>query len=239
MANKVTAKKTETVTKKVPAKKTETVAKKAPDDSPTERKKAQPVTVESYQELCNTMIESIEAEIERLKSTKDKGVKFLKNIRRNVTLLRDRAPKLAKQKRKKSENAKSGLKIPQNVSDELCTFLKVKPGTQISRVDATRGITAYIHLKDNESRNEILQWKNLNPGGKRNLQDSNDATIINPDDALKKLLNYDQYVKNVKAGLITKKKDGKTVKEDDPSLHYYTIQKLIKHHFLGNNAENV
>ncbi len=138
--------------KAAPAEKAPRVSKKAAaaDEEDggevAERRKAQPVTVETYQQTCTDMVTAIDVEIERLKSSGDKGVKFLKNIRRNVMALHDRAPKLAKQKRRKSENAKSGLKIPQNVSDELCKFLKIKVGTQVSRVDATRGITTYINM---------------------------------------------------------------------------------------------
>ena len=235
--------------KAAPAEKAPRVSKKAAaaaDEEDggevAERRKAQPVTVETYQQTCTDMVTAIDVEIERLKSSGDKGVKFLKNIRRNVMALHDRAPKLAKQKRRKSENAKSGLKIPQNVSDELCKFLKIKAGTQVSRVDATRGITTYINLREDESRPDILRWKTLNPGSKRNLQDSADATVINPDAALKTLLRYDQYCKDVAAGKVTKtQKDAETGKrvtvvQDSPALHYYTIQKLIKHHFLGGAA---
>jgi len=204
------------------------------------RSKSQPVTLESYTAQLEDIVNSLNTEIEKLKTSGNKGVKFLKSIRNSVLVAKKRAPKLAKQKRRKSPNAKSGFKIPHNVSDELRSFLKLKKGDQISRVDTTRALTVYIHLKTDEKREAILKWARLNPEGKRNLQSATDGTIILPDAKLKKLLRFDEYVKAVKAGKVMCRRKNKETKEveerlqEDTNLHYYTIQKLIQHHFLKN-----
>ena len=225
----------------MPSDSTITPVKSTKSKERKERKKYVPLTLESYQKMSDDLLSAIDTEILRLKSTQTSGVKFLKSVRKNVISMRDKAPKLAKQKRK---NLNSGLKIEREVTDELRNFLKLEPNQKISRVDATRGITAYINIKKSETRPTILRWQHLNPNSKRNLQlqqDKNgngaDATKIIPDAALSKLLKYDEYVKNVKDGKVFRNKkndDGVVEKivETDPSLRYYTIQKLIQHHFV-------
>ena len=53
-----------------------------------------------------------------------------------------------------------------------------------------------------------------------------------PDKALAKLLNYDQYKKDVAAGNVTrtKRKTGEVDTVTDENLYYSTIQKLISQH---------
>lgn len=235
------ATKKQTATKKAAAAPKKKVTKKAPatvvEPEVKPRRKAEPVTVETYQARLDELITYVDEQINQLKSAGNKGVKGFKHVRKVCVTLRDKAPKLAKQKRKKSENAKSGFKIPYLVSDELCKFLKLPNGSAVTRVDATRGITVYANLKDDEARPAILKWKHLNAGGKRNLQSPEDKTVIVPDASLKKLLRYNQYVKDVKAGKITKRsKNKETGKMEQvvvktPELKYYTIQKLIQPHF--------
>ena len=120
--------------------------------------------------------------------------------------------------------------------------------TTLCRRDVTNAICVYSHLKPDESREHMLRWKHLNPDGARDLQNPKDRMAIIPDSALDKLLRFNKYKKDVKAGLITKNvKDTKTrvsttVKVEEPILYYWVIQKLLSRHYtatLKNKARDL
>ena len=110
------------------------------------------------------------------------------------------------------------LYSPQVISEELSNFLGEKVGVKVSRAASTKFIAEYI--KSNK------------------LNNPENMTIIevNRDEKLEALLRYDQYCADVAAGKVTKKVpgDGKCVSvvQTDTTVYYYTIQKLIQHHFL-------
>lgn len=83
----------------------------------------------------------------------------------------DRMKKLVEKTERKRANARtqpSGFAKPTKISDEMCDFLEVPRGTEMSRTDVTRKINAYV------------KQHNLNkPDNKR---------IILPDPKLKKIL---------------------------------------------------
>lgn len=77
-------------------------------------------------------------------------------------------------KKEKSEQPKgarpaSGFAKPTKLSDELCSFLGVSSGTEMSRTDVTRVLNQYIKTN--------------------NLQDTKDKRTIVPDDKLKSILD--------------------------------------------------
>ena len=74
----------------------------------------------------------------------------------------------AKAKSRKGNRAPSGFVMPAKISDELATFLKKDPGSEMARTEVTREINAYIRLHQ--------------------LQDSKNGRIINADESLTKLL---------------------------------------------------
>lgn len=83
----------------------------------------------------------------------------------------DRMKKVVDKQEKKKANARStpsGFAKPTKISDELCGFLGVPKGTQMSRTEVTRSINAYVK--------------------ERNLYDASNKRIILPDDKMKKIL---------------------------------------------------
>ncbi len=113
--------------------------------------------------------------------------------------------------------------------------MQLEAGETPARNDITNALCAYVNIKPNEKREQMTKWKKLNPNN-RDLQDPKDKMVILPDEKLKMLLNYDQFVVDVKAGKITKKvkKDGHVVDEvvTSPQLKYWVLQKLVQPHVL-------
>ena len=72
-------------------------------------------------------------------------------------------------KQNKGNKAPSGFAKPTTISEELCSFMNLEPGTKVARTEVTQFITKYI--KDN------------------NLQKISDKRYIIPNEALHKLWN--------------------------------------------------
>jgi chromatin remodeling complex protein RSC6 len=83
----------------------------------------------------------------------------------------ERMKKLVEKTERKRANARtqpSGFAKPTKISDEMCDFLEVPRGTEMSRTDVTRKINAYVKL--------------------HNLNKPDNKRIILPDHKLKKIL---------------------------------------------------
>lgn len=192
------------------------------------------------------LIGVLDQEIERKSKLGDSGIKFLRKIRKKVTGMKKEFPIVISRKGRYRGNKKtSGLVKPFPISKELAEFLEVDPSSLISRLDATRAVCVYAKLDPEEEREEMLRWKNLNPGGKRNLQNPDNKSVIIPDSKLSRLLKYDEYKKAVSEGKVVKnkvnKETGKKTKEvvETPDLKYWVIQRLItKHLRSGNKASD-
>lgn len=220
------------------------------DESPVRAPRKKP-TIQGHIEKYDQVLALLDAEIDRKSREKEKGARSFRKVRKILIQMRKELPVVARSKAARLQsstrkNTTSGIMIQSQISEELLNFLKLPAGTRISRVDATRAICVYSHLKENEKRDELLRWEYLNPEGKRNLQNPQDKKAIIPDKALVKLLRYDQYKKDVKAGKVYKKlKDKETGKESmvqhtSDLLYYWVIQRLITIHFLkdaGDDAE--
>ena len=208
--------------------------------------KRTPVTLETYLAQIRVGRKKCDDEIEKLQQNPSgdrKGIKTLKSLRRVFQLLEKQAPKLSKGKRRRATpggGKNSGLTTPKPITAEFRSFLKLPTNKEISRIEGTRALNAYIHIKPEETREDVLAWAYLNPNykdGGRNLQNSDDRRVIVPDVRLSTLLRYNQYKKDVAAGKVTESRKNKVtgVKEvviiDDNALHYRTIQKLIQIHF--------
>lgn len=197
-----------------------------------------PVTVDDVLKDLQEIRELLTGEIVALQSlhSRVKGVRKLQGIRKKVENVEKRIPKLTKRKRTVKANNNSGFGKLMTPSKELSTFLKLEKGQKISRTDVTRAICAYIHIDENEKRDEILVWESkMNPNRKRNLQNANDKNRIDPDEKLLKLLKYDKYKISVANGEIkTKRKQPngtrKEITLEDDNLYYTTIQRLLTHH---------
>lgn len=158
-----------------------------------------------------------------------------------------RLPTLAEQKKpkvdRKSDTSKT-IDKPHRITKALADFLDVDEDTRLSRLDITRAINTYIRCKKDEDRERFKRWNYLNPNG-RNLRNSENQRIIEieKDEKLCTLLNYKQYVADVKAGKITKKvknpETGKreVVKETDYRYTYPTTQRLIKQLMITDAEE--
>jgi chromatin remodeling complex protein RSC6 len=76
--------------------------------------------------------------------------------------LKKQVKKLKPQKNKKVPNPDRkphGFAVPSLVSDELCSFMKVAPGTFVSRTNVTKRLTEYISenkLQNVNNKREIL-----------------------------------------------------------------------------------
>jgi chromatin remodeling complex protein RSC6 len=83
----------------------------------------------------------------------------------------DRMKKMVEKTERKRANARtspSGFAKPTKISDEMCAFLGVDKGTEMSRTEVTRRINAYVKAN--------------------NLNDPANKRIIKPDPKLKKVL---------------------------------------------------
>lgn len=202
-----------------------------------EKKHREPITIESLLSELDEISSLLDEEIEkRRKSTdKNRGIKFLRKIRKRVEITKKHVPKVKRKSQLNRDPTKSGFVIPYPISKELSEFLNVDPNSKLSRDDVQCAISAYIHIAPTESREKICRWEYLNKE-KRDLRNIKNKRIVNPDDKLSSLLNYEQYKKDVKNGLITikQKKSGDIIPIIDDSLQYYVIMRLIQPHFKKN-----
>jgi len=204
-------------------------------------------TIEKHIAHYDDLVKLLDAEIDRRSRERDKGTRTFRAVRKTLIKMRKEIPYVARSKSARllcssRRDVKSGLLMQFEISDQLCQFLELPSGSRLSRIEATRAICAYSHIRENESRPEMLAWSHLNPGGKRNLQNPRDKKSIIPDKALSKLLGYHKYKKSVAKGLVSKKIKNKETNETtivpltNDFLYYWVIQKLIGAHFLKDDA---
>lgn len=99
------------------------------------------------------------------------AVKDVQNSLKVLTKEYERMKKLVEKTERKRANARtqpSGFAKPTKISDEMCDFLGVARGTELSRTDVTRKINAYVK--------------------EHNLNKPDNKRIILPDPKLKKIL---------------------------------------------------
>lgn len=143
----------------------------------SESKKSRHVpTKETVEKEFDGLIESLDAEIQRLResSTKSKGVKFLRTVNKNLKTLKNHALRISRQRSTtRRVNSNSGFNKQVSVSKELAKFMNMDPAATVSRKDVTKFLCAYI-------REHNLQL----PADKRNI-------MVEKDAKLKALLKYD------------------------------------------------
>ena len=101
----------------------------------------------------------------------DKEFKAIKSLIKLVQKENDKKEKILKKERDRKEKARlspSGFAKPTDISTEMCDFLEIAHGTQMSRTEVTKKINNYVRLN--------------------NLKDPVNGRIIRPDSTLKKLL---------------------------------------------------
>ena len=123
----------------------------------------------------NSLFESLIAQGESMNASNRLMLQLLKKTSKSYTRERkDFDKNLARERRraKKDPNRKkrepSGFAVATDISDNLCEFLNVPKGTQLSRTDVTRKVTTYIREK--------------------NLQITDNRRAFKPDEALKGIL---------------------------------------------------
>jgi chromatin remodeling complex protein RSC6 len=213
------------------------------DNEGVKKRRTKP-TIYDHIAHYNQLLELIKAEVDRKSRSKENGVRPLQKARKMIEIMRKELPHVTRSKEAKMalstrKNTSSGFTIKYYVSEELANFLQIDASIDtVSRVDVTRAICVYSHLKPDEQREETLEWAYLNPGGERDLQNPANKRTILPDKTLSALLRYDNYKRDVKAGKIKQKttdkitgiKGQKVLTES--ALNYNTIQPLISHHLL-------
>lgn len=94
----------------------------------------------------------------------------IKSVQSSLKLLIkefDKQKKIVEKVQKKKEKAKkspSGFAKPCKISDELCSFIGVDAGTEMSRTDITRHINSYVkehNLNNPDNRREFFPDKKL------------------------------------------------------------------------------
>lgn len=172
------APKVETTKKeKVTTKKVEKVPEIVEEDNspePTETKRGA-FTREMFYSKFDEILSSIEKEVEQLRENagKNKGIKFLRSLGKELRTLKNRSTKLIKSKERttRTSSDNSGFKKPVPITKELAQFCGFTEGDLHSRVDVTKYMCKYV--KDN------------------NLQNPEYKREIIPDKKLTKLLGYD------------------------------------------------
>jgi len=204
---------------------------------PKTRKPKTKPTLESHLKRYDDIIEFVKTEIDRKKTNSEPGVRPLQRIGKELKSMRSEVPRISKKRgyRKNSDNRVSGFTLECEISGELRKFLGLKPKDKVTRRDVTNALCVYVHLKDNEKREGMLRWAHLNKDD-RDLRDETNKMHIVPDKNLAKLLNYNQYKKDVKSGKITSTSTNKETGEvtenvvSDDGLYYRTMQQLIQVH---------
>ena len=135
---------------------------------------------------------------ERIKQHKTEAVKIEADFRKLLRKMNKYTKNLGKKKRKrnpkknksKKKEIPKGFALQWEITPILCDFLNESPGTTKKRSEVNKFINKYI--KENK------------------LQSTENGTIINCDDKLKKLLNV----------------------SDSDKVTFFNIQKLIKPHYI-------
>ena len=215
----VAPKKTATVSKKPIAKTVPkaqiTKAKSAPEPEPVAETPSETivtpggsrvrreVNIDTVDAEFTSLLELVQAEI-----TATKGTKFLRGINKRLGVLQKDVRRVTKQKRRNAGTASpnSGFLKSSKISNELADFLGLERGSELSRVEATKGLHQYI------VQNELQ-----NPKNRRE---------INSNKALTKLLGY----KTKDCIDHTPAKNGEP-KNPEGKLYYFVMQKLIQRHF--------
>lgn len=170
----------------------------ASDQTPSENE----VTARTSDSFLET-IQKLERQFKDLKTT----MAELKAYKKEIVQLEKSSNKKKKKQTNKNGNP-SGLSKPTLISEQLCEFLGVPKGTEMSRSEVTKRLWAYIDQHD--LKNKEMK-KKVDLVGDRGEE-------------LKSILNADLEKVDKETG------ETYNVLERD-GLGIYTIQMLIKHHF--------
>lgn len=215
------------------------------EEKPKTRAPRKKVTLDSFLEKIEELLTSLDEEITKKQTQRETGVRTFQTIRKRVRDLKRDAPKISSARRRNVNrgNTKSGFTLKCEITPALHKFMKLKKNENPTRVEITNAICAYVRMKPDEKREQVLRWQVLNPKGKRNLQNPERKMEIQPDAALSKLLNIAQYAEDVKKGNIWRNKVNRETKEKErvkvtePVIEYWTLQRLVQPHIISTISE--
>ena len=137
-------------------------------DAPTRKRRV--VDRDSVYADFDALVQSVEAEIENLRSAsngKVSGVKFLRSLNKSLKQLKKDTTRAMKQKRRnpnRAKNTSSGFMKPVAISGEMSKFTGWGADELKSRVDVTKYICGYIrdnNLQNPDDRRQIVPDKKL------------------------------------------------------------------------------
>lgn len=161
-----------------PAKEVKEAAPAKPKAAKKTEVKAEPVvekTVEATPIVEEPSTDAEESPLEAVFAKLTAAAALIKELQAAMKVLQksyDRMNKVVQKQEKKKANARStpsGFAKPTKISDELCAFLNVPKGTEMSRTQVTREINSYVK--------------------QHNLYDQSNKRIILPDQKMSKILN--------------------------------------------------
>jgi chromatin remodeling complex protein RSC6 len=141
--NKTAAK--QTVAKVVEKKATPVVQKATVVNEPSVESTQNPVS-EILSKLTSVCVEAASKQkllTQSLKTFTRTYKKELKELEKN----RNRSRRQNKKDPNRPKRAPSGFAVPSKISQDMCSFLGLTQGTELSRTDVTRKLTAYIRDK--------------------------------------------------------------------------------------------
>ena len=147
------------VVEKTPVKKT--VAKKAVEKEPVVEP-VKEVVKESVEDSNEKDGRSVIADLVEKVANLSTNIKLLQSSLKMVAKEFDKQKKIVDKVQMKKEKAKkspSGFAKPCKISDQLCEFIGVEKGTELSRTDITRSINSYVkehNLNNPENRREFF-----------------------------------------------------------------------------------
>ena len=153
-SNKVKKNKTnEKKKEKQPEKKLEEVTPPAPVAEPVTEQASQQVNEEDTgsENLLSEITQSIQLAYSSQKSLLNNIKSFNKSYKKEIKDLKKLQRKSKRGNKKdphRQKRAPSGFAVPSKISSEMCQFLGIPSGTQLSRTDVTRKLTAYIRQQN-------------------------------------------------------------------------------------------
>ena len=164
------AKKEKSSKKAAPTTPVEEVVEEVTPTTAAPTRKRRIVDRESVYADFDALVQSVEAEIENLRSAsngKVSGVKFLRSLNKSLKQLKKDTTRAMKQKRRnpnRAKNTSSGFMKPVGISGEMCKFTGWDASELKSRVDVTKYICGYIRdndLQNPDDRRQIVPDKKL------------------------------------------------------------------------------
>ena len=146
---------------------TPAVVKKSTDKPTTDVKPTDVAEVVEAVEVQLSVVDKMENKILALVALVKEITSELKFVKKEYKTLRDKVDRVER-KRAKAISNPNGFAKPCKIKVELCDFLGVPHGSEMSRTDVTRGVNAYIK--------------------KHNLNKPENKRFIVPDDKLRSLL---------------------------------------------------